>query len=139
MKTCSKCGRELPLEAFALDKKGKDGRSCHCKECRNRYYKEAYKRGKRTVDSYKTQCAKCGCGERYVLTFHHIDHRTKSFEISGSHRREEEIVKELEKCICLCYNCHHTFHYFYGGEPNEPTVALNEFLKEDWKPKFKIN
>lgn len=41
MKTCSKCGKEKPLDAFPKDKTKKDGRRYSCKECRkaaNRSY-----------------------------------------------------------------------------------------------------
>jgi hypothetical protein len=134
LKTCRKCGRTLPLECFSPNKSHKDGLSHHCKECRSEYFKEQYLCGKRTVDTYKTHCAKCGCARPYVLTFHHIDYRTKSFEISGARRSIKSIVKEIEKCICLCHNCHHTFHYFYGMQPYDPIGALDEFLSDEWTP-----
>ena len=138
MKICSKCGRELPIDCFPADKKGKGGVSSQCADCRKAYYKQQYECGKRFVDSCKTHCAKCGCATHYVLTFHHIDYRTKSFDISKARRKQSSLVKEMEKCICLCHNCHQTFHYFYGHKPKEPVVALNEFLKDDWTPGVKI-
>ena len=33
MKTCNVCNKNLPLEAFAIQKAGKDGRRASCKEC----------------------------------------------------------------------------------------------------------
>ncbi len=35
-KTCTKCGKEKPLEAFVIDARRKDGRRSCCKECSNR-------------------------------------------------------------------------------------------------------
>jgi hypothetical protein len=70
----------------------------------------------------------------YVLTFHHVDYRTKSFEISVANRKIKTILAELEKCICLCHNCHCTFHYFYGMRPIEPEKSLKEFLDPSWTP-----
>lgn len=134
LRVCSKCKRELPLEDFPLDKKGKCGRANQCNECRREYYRQYHKRGKRNVHTYKTHCAKCGCAKHYVLTFHHIDYKTKSFEISGAHRKIEDILQEIKKCVCLCQNCHHTFHYFYGMQPVDPVHDLEEFLKPDWQP-----
>jgi len=40
MKTCTKCGRELPLSEFSKDKSRKDGLQLWCKECRKKYYAE---------------------------------------------------------------------------------------------------
>lgn len=134
MKVCSKCGMELPSECFPIDKKGKGGLASQCRDCRNEYYKRHYKKAKRNVDKYKTQCAKCHCAEPYVLTFHHIDPKTKLFNVSCAHRNTPSVMKEIEKCICLCQNCHHTFHYFYGMTPHRPTEALEEFLNPKWKP-----
>ena len=134
MKVCSKCKRELPLDCFAVDKKSKDGLCGQCKTCRSEYFKNHYKCGKKTVDAYKTHCAKCGCAEPYVLTFHHVDYRTKSFDLSVARRKLDAVLKELDKCICLCYNCHHTYHYFYGMQPTNPEESLNEFLDSSWQP-----
>lgn len=136
MKVCTKCNSLLPLDNFQLNK----GRLCsQCKDCRNKYFKEHYENGKRFVDSCKTKCAKCGTVDTYVLTFHHINPKTKSFEISGSRRKIDDLKKEIDKCICLCHNCHQTFHYFYGSKPDDPTQSLQEFLKEEWKPNIEVH
>ena len=137
LKVCTKCRRELPLDRFPVDKRGKDGHSTFCKDCRSEYYKNHYRLGKRTVDAYKTHCAKCGVTVPYVLTFHHKDPKTKSFELSISHTKISKVIKEIEKCICLCYNCHHTYHYFYGMNPDKPIETLEEYLKPDWTPPIK--
>ena len=134
LKTCNKCGRTLPLDCFSPNKSHKDGLSNQCKECRCKYFKEHYYRGKRAVEEYKTYCAKCGCAIPYVLTFHHIDPTLKSFDISSARKKLTDIIKELDKCVCLCHNCHQTFHYFYGGQPAMPVEALNEFLSSEWTP-----
>lgn len=138
MKICTKCKRELPLDKFPLDKKYKDGHSWHCKECRSAYYKTNYICGKRTVDSYKTHCAKCHCADTYVLTFHHINPKNKSFDISIARRGNNAVREEIKKCICLCYNCHHTYHYFYGMRPTNPEETLEEYLSPDWIPPVKV-
>lgn len=37
MKQCSKCKRTLPLTKFCKDKKGKNGLSCQCRDCKAAY------------------------------------------------------------------------------------------------------
>ena len=58
----------------------------------------------------KLKCEKCGIsGEEhpYILDFHHIN-GNKRFSIgkAGISYPKEEILKEIEKCIVVCANCH---------------------------------
>lgn len=39
-KTCSKCGKELPISEFYKNKNKKDGLSSYCKECNKQYYND---------------------------------------------------------------------------------------------------
>lgn len=50
-KVCSKCGRELPITKFALNKTCKDGHIGQCKDCVNTYQRErnAQKKGKQSL------------------------------------------------------------------------------------------
>jgi hypothetical protein len=43
-KKCTKCGRELPLAAFARDKNRRDGLQAHCRECVAEYSAAHYRR-----------------------------------------------------------------------------------------------
>jgi len=55
-------------------------------------------------------CGKCGyniCDA--ALEFHHLDPSEKDFKIS-SMTKEKDIIKEVEKCVLLCSNCHREFH-----------------------------
>lgn len=55
----------------------------------------------------------CICGySRCVnsLDFHHVYPAAKEFQISGSIRSWERVLKELAKCVLLCKNCHGEVH-----------------------------
>lgn len=82
----------------------------------------------------KKPCAKCGEQRPYVIEFHHIDPKDKSFEVgkavSGNVNRNL-ILSEIEKCVCLCSNCHNEYHYFYGKQPKHPVECLTEYLGGD--------
>lgn len=57
----------------------------------------------------------CVCGySKYVgaLEFHHKDPDQKDFGISssGTTRSWDKIKIELDKCICVCANCHREIH-----------------------------
>ena len=42
MKTCTRCGRLLPLSQFHRDKISEDGHYYVCKECRRKYYTDQH-------------------------------------------------------------------------------------------------
>jgi|SRR5688572_1122476 len=59
-------------------------------------------------------CMRCGYNKcKRALSFHHIDPSQKSFGlniVSFLNRRKipiELLEKEIDKCVCLCLNCHH--------------------------------
>jgi hypothetical protein len=99
---------------------------CICKRCKTDY---VYKRGIGATHTYCPSCCstnrknkvkqqainylggKCVlCGyNKFVnaLDFHHLDRKTKLFNISGNFNRSWDAVKaELDKCVILCANCH---------------------------------
>ena len=45
-KVCKKCGRELPLENFYVNKSLKGGHDNTCKECKNTYAKDWQKKNR---------------------------------------------------------------------------------------------
>ena len=118
-KICSKCGRELSLEHF------EPGRN-QCRDCRNARRKElrqehpekhreyAIKRQNKQTEwlySLKTKCIICSESEPVCLDFHHINKEDKEFTI-GKHRSrsKEWLLNEIDKCVCLCANCHRKVH-----------------------------
>jgi NAD-dependent SIR2 family protein deacetylase len=45
-KVCKKCGRELPVENFSINRSNKDGLQTECKECKAEYMKGYWLRRK---------------------------------------------------------------------------------------------
>ena len=98
-----------------------------------RKYKNQQARRLRDKDwlyQQKKPCAKCGENRPYAIDFHHINPSEKSFQISGMVREKsrESILAEIQKCVCLCKNCHAEFHYLYGRQPDKPVKSLTEYL-----------
>jgi hypothetical protein len=61
--------------------------------------------GKCTVCGYHTNLA--------ALVFHHTGNSEKDFKLdmrSLSNRKIEPVLKEIEKCILVCANCHAELH-----------------------------
>jgi hypothetical protein len=67
------------------------------------------------LKSYKTTLACELCGENHpaCLEFHHIDPKTKEFELGNAKTRltMKAIKAEIAKCRVLCANCHRKEHH----------------------------
>lgn len=160
-KKCPHCGEVKLLSEFHKNRARKDGLAIYCKQCvkevypaykknwrkRNpdyfkKYQTEHAKQYRETNERYrksrldmitalKTDCVKCGETRRYVIQFHHINPDDKEHTLASSAIGKETALREIEKCVCLCANCHMEFHHLYGNNPVNPTEALSEYLKED--------
>lgn len=144
MKRCMKCKLEKPESNFYHNAKMDDCLDFYCKSCRNeqtkRYAKKnnyVYVKGyaqqkKEIVESLKSPCEKCGEQRLYLIQFHHVDPKEKSFIISTHYSKSMlSILNEIGKCVCLCSNCHDEFHHFYGKRPEHPVEALEEYLGKE--------
>lgn len=61
-----------------------------------------------------SKCQICGYNKsQNALEFHHIDPEEKDFSLSNTRANPKNwpsIIKELQKCILLCSNCHKEVH-----------------------------
>ncbi len=114
-KICTICHQEKPLNEFAFRDKAKGLRSNQCKQCIADQQRIKYHKQKDELNAYKAtqKCVKCGENRFYVLDFHHIDPNTKINTIAklSTHSNPEAVKNEIQKCVCLCANCHREFHY----------------------------
>jgi hypothetical protein len=58
-------------------------------------------------------CAHCSESDVVVLEWHHLDPSQKDMAISAmmTQRGKETILEEIDKCMCLCANCHRRLHH----------------------------
>jgi hypothetical protein len=62
----------------------------------------------------KLKCKNCKENHPACLQFHHIDPKAKEVNISHAANdgwSKERLLKEIEKCIVLCANCHFKLHH----------------------------
>lgn len=100
----------------------------------NSYLKQkerALKRKKEIIELKGGKCCLCGYNKNYAaLEFHHLDSLEKDFSLDSrrlSNTTVDKILKELEKCILVCSNCHKELHY-----PDLEIENIN-FLLENFK------
>lgn len=111
-KFCSKC--ETKKDKSHFYKKGKTGLSSYCKPCAALVDKIARQEKKLKLAQHtSTECLVCHYDKCIAaLEYHHLDPSTKKFQISqGWNRSFKEILKEAQKCVVLCSNCHKELHY----------------------------
>jgi hypothetical protein len=73
-------------------------------------------RRRKRVSEYKVAhgCARCPERHPAALGFHHRDPEQKEFDVSTAISQclsWARIMKEIEKCIVLCHNCHAKEHW----------------------------
>lgn len=111
MQNCTKCGVELN-ESNAYKKSDTRWQS-KCKKCANEYFAERWKKRKLDAIAYKGgKCQVCGYDKFYgALEFHHVDPKEKDCDWGKLRLKNWDTVKkELDKCICVCANCHREIH-----------------------------
>ena len=70
-------------------------------------------RNKKLVMDNMTPCVACGEDDPVVIDFHHLDMKEKEHGISKlvqNNSSVETLQEELDKCVCLCSNCHRRVH-----------------------------
>jgi predicted HNH restriction endonuclease len=70
-------------------------------------------------------CQVCGYGKCVgALSFHHLDKKSKSFDMStrGLTRSWKRVKEEANKCILVCENCHREIHAGLVKLPVKPRI-----------------
>lgn len=113
IQNCSNCGILLN-EDTGYWRKNKNQWQAKCKKCLNKLSVDRWRNNKKRAVEYKGgKCERCGY-DRCIdaLEFHHIDPTQKDKNFSNIKiRKWEDQKKELDKCICVCANCHREVHF----------------------------
>ena len=102
MKICRKHGETKHFER-------PDG-AYRCGKCASEWVIRNRQRKKsKLVEVFGGKCKVCGYKKHVgALDFHHLNPKTKSFALSvkGLSYSWESLLREAEKCILVCKNCH---------------------------------
>ena len=66
-KVCTKCGRELPIEKFYINKSLKGGHDNTCRECKNAYSKEWAKKNREKKKARKIEEERIEFEKKYKI------------------------------------------------------------------------
>ena len=115
-KICNSCKIEKPLGAFHKTPRAS------CKECVNKSSKKwrdnnleqargYFTNNRKLISEWKAErgCKLCGEKDSCCLDMHHTDPKTKDKDPSRI-GKFETFLKEVEKCVVLCRNCHAKVH-----------------------------
>ena len=98
-KVCPKCGRELPITEFALNKASKDGHVGKCRDCDNAYQRERYARRKGKQIAPPTNVTIASCNPKFA---------------SKTPRELQQDMRELkEELIARGFNCEIKLTYLH--------------------------
>lgn len=87
--------------------KNKERRLAHNQKWKDRQWR-LYNDYKQTLS-----CVKCGEAETCCLDFHHLDPAQKEKSVAQfmtDNNGFAKALKEIEKCIAVCANCHRKIH-----------------------------
>ncbi len=120
---CSTCNESLSRTSdnFYFRDSSRTGLRSNCKKCSNKKTIQFQSAQKEKFVKYKGgKCAICGYNRCIkALDFHHLDPSKKESSLSqGRSRKFETSLKELDKCILVCSNCHREIHA--GLHENNP-------------------
>lgn len=129
-KLCPHCKEIKPVNEFNHSKRTKDGYDYRCKQCQNLSNKSWCKRN--WFDKIKQQNQRCKdltdkiriykqthgcyyCNENTpcCLDLHHLDPSVKEINpscMASNGWGWNRMLKELDKCIVVCANCHRKIH-----------------------------
>lgn len=129
-KICSHCKMEKEIEEFSWANKAKRLYQHRCKTCQALFVHNHYKthrdrydevrdknreRYRKEYDAYRItlKCSNCGDPRWYILDHHHVNPDDKYLGINSMRGFYPltTIMKEIEKCIVLCANCHREVEY----------------------------
>lgn len=104
---CKRCGDTEPENFYKSN-----GAKTKCKKC---HTMEVHHR-KRVIREDALQelggcCSKCGYNKSiWALEMHHIDPELKDFNWGNKRTSFANLIKELDKCVLICSNCHREEH-----------------------------
>lgn len=124
---CTKCKIEKQIEDFPFKNKALNKRNTVCKVCQREYKRKHYENNKEQhyirnekqhaklrdyVNDYKLDnpCKVCGETEPICLDFHHLTDKVDDVSNLKRHGSLDKLIKEIDKCVILCANCHRKLH-----------------------------
>lgn len=128
MKRCTRCGRELPIDQFAIRRVASGSGQSWCRDCHKAYAARRYLalppdriRSYRYADRERVArvrervwaylrgqvCADCGEDDVLVLEFDHLEEKLGNVGDLVNGAAWARIEAEIQKCEVVCANCHH--------------------------------
>jgi hypothetical protein len=157
VKTCGRCRRELPLDAF--NRMG-EGRQHWCRECFRAYFRERGDVHRRQVAERQRRiseaaravvvdhlarhpCVDCGERDVAVLEFDHVEAKTQDVAFLISHGASpERLSEEIARCEVRCANCHrrvtaHRSGWIRAtGRLDDPAIGLSATKRRNVRHMF---
>lgn len=109
-KTCHLCKIEKQTSEFYFLSRGRH--HSYCKKCDSKRNKVRHKDAREEIVKLKGgRCVLCGY-DKFIgaLHFHHLDPSEKDFSFGKIMNVTNSVLKEIDKCVLICGNCHSEVH-----------------------------
>lgn len=139
-KQCCSCKLIFESINFYKNARRRDGLSSYCKTCDDNHNKQTRLKNPEKNSQHRRNyrnrirelyhewkkdkaCVVCGENDPCCFDLHHVDMSTKEDDPSKiiQNRGWEAFLKEAEKCILVCSNCHRKIH---AGHINTPALRV---------------
>ena len=103
---CSSCGETDPNKFYGHKR-------TICGACHNKYtLQKGLEKRQKAIDYLGGKCQICDYNKHYgALEFHHLDPSIKDPKYGNLRSWSwDRIVREIQKCVLLCANCHREVH-----------------------------
>lgn len=117
----------------------------HSRKDKNVYFnqfKRSIKRKALLIEQRGGKCEICGYNSNLsALEFHHTEPKNKLFSLNIrqlSNKSLQSIIKESEKCILICANCHREEHHPSLSFDNVKKI-ISTLDKQEFENEVKIN
>lgn len=131
MKNCALCKIELNELNCRFKDKNKLYKHSYCKKCLYERQMDRWIQRKIWAIEYKGgKCFDCQSMFSYVVyDFHHLNPDDKSYDWNQMRLLSKEtMIKELDKCVLLCSNCHRMRHHL-SKTPIEKKATVEKICK----------
>lgn len=106
------------LRQAQADRRARLGRphdsTCSCKACA--IYRKTRQRWRKLATNWLREtwttvtCAHCHQHHKPLIVFHHKVRLAKQFSPTAPGHKPEDVIRELQKCVPLCFHCHILLH-----------------------------
>lgn len=138
---CVRCRESFTADNFIKRKDRDNTYHSYCKACMNKDVSGRYVNLKsKLIKIMGDKCSRCDKSYSLsVYSFHHTEPEHKDFNLGDKrYNSVESVMKELDKCILVCQNCHAEIHHEKNLEEGLSSKNSENTKRWNLQKKYKL-